>query len=90
MFWEPTLRYLSTSRIYDGGEEPVPWHYKFALTRVCRQIYSETATLVYSENTFTFVDANKFATFKYARKQAQLDAMRTIRMNSRFLQRHRE
>jgi hypothetical protein len=90
MFWERTIRCLSTSKIYDGGEEPVPWRQKFALTRACRQIYSETATLVYSENTFTFVNAKKLAIFKDALKQAQLEAMRTIRINPEFLQWHRE
>ncbi|KAI4616532.1 hypothetical protein J4E80_005806 [Alternaria sp. BMP 0032] len=49
-----------------------------ALPRVCRQIYSETATLVYSGNLFSFNNVFELNRFVASRKHAQLEAMTMI------------
>lgn len=49
-----------------------------ALPRVCRQIYSETATLVYSENLFSFNNVFELDRFVASRKHAQLEAMTMV------------
>jgi hypothetical protein len=56
---------------------PNHWTAAFALPRVCRQIYSETATLVYSENNFV-LPASDYTTWYAARFEAQLDAIKVV------------
>ncbi|KAF2035981.1 hypothetical protein EK21DRAFT_84362 [Setomelanomma holmii] len=46
--------------------------------RVCRQIYSETATTVYRMSTFHFDDYDKLSAFRYDMKRAHWEVFDTI------------
>ena len=79
-YWSEYFREWRTS-IFEGGvtvSNFVSWHTKFALPRVCRQIYYEAAVLVYSKNTFHFGTRRELDHFLNLRKQAQIEAIRTI------------
>lgn len=58
----------------------VSWQqgFRFTLPRVCRQVYSETATLVYSQNIFHFPSIRSFDYFFPPRKRAQIEAITTL------------
>lgn len=55
-----------------------PQGFKFTLPRVCRQVYSETATLVYSQNIFHFPSIRSIDHFFQSRKRAQIEAITTL------------
>ncbi|KAF2789249.1 hypothetical protein K505DRAFT_328365 [Melanomma pulvis-pyrius CBS 109.77] len=62
-----------------ASRQPVKWINRCALLRVCRQIYSETATLPYRLNCFSFgMGTPELAFWIRKRSAAQLAAVRTL------------
>jgi hypothetical protein len=78
--------YKKTCEVFNG-DRPVSWDFKFALPRVCRQIYHETATLVYSENIFSFGYEPHSVYFIDDRKQVQREAITTVEVYRGLLSR---
>jgi hypothetical protein len=52
----------------------------FGLPRVCRQLYAETATLVYSENEFAFWTEETMEQWLLRRLEAQREVVTRVRM----------
>ncbi|KAF2253523.1 hypothetical protein BU26DRAFT_501688 [Trematosphaeria pertusa] len=52
-----------------------------SLLNVCRQVYSEAATIPYKENNFYFCCRHEFGKWHASRKPAHLQAIRTIHLD---------
>ncbi|KAF2464044.1 uncharacterized protein BDR25DRAFT_99113 [Lindgomyces ingoldianus] len=61
--------------------------YAFGLLQTCRQIYAEAATLVYSENTFVFQEANLVQRWLRRRLPAQKMVVESIKVPRRYYER---
>jgi hypothetical protein len=68
---EYTIEGTKNAQVFDVDRQ-------LGLLRVSRQIYSETATLVYRLNTFFFDEYDKLSAFRYGLKQAHWEASCTI------------
>ncbi|KAF2132508.1 hypothetical protein P153DRAFT_308829 [Dothidotthia symphoricarpi CBS 119687] len=63
-------------------DNAIIWNTNYSLFHVCRQVYSETCLLAYKLNTFIVSDDLGLSMWVHMRKQAQLDAIRTVRVSS--------
>ena len=69
-----------------ASDDPYDWtQEEFALTRVCRQIFAETALLPYSMNRFSFHCRLERDNWAARLTSAQLQAVRTIEISNPYV-----